>query len=203
LNRDARRRRTMIWLYLLVNVAVTLVWNVAFDKKSRGLVSERFHPGSPNREGTLGLLALGIPALGHYLVAILDISHFHWSDTVPFRAQLAGLFGYAASMVAYLWILGENPFFSSVVRIQRDRGQYVVSTGPYRFVRHPGYLLSCIIFLCNSLALGSWWSLLPAALWIPAVARRTAVEDSLLRAELEGYAAYAEKVRYRLLPGIW
>ena len=86
-----------------------------------------------------------------------------------------------------------NRFFSSAMRIQRDRGQHVITTGPYQYVRHPGYAAFILVALCSGLALGSWGSLLPSLLYIGLFIRRTAVEDRLLREELEGYPAYAER----------
>jgi protein-S-isoprenylcysteine O-methyltransferase Ste14 len=90
-----------------------------------------------------------------------------------------------------------------VVRIQTDRGQTVVSDGPYRYVRHPGYASSLLAMLAIPLALGSWWALIPAALVGALYVLRTALEDRTLQAELPGYRDYAEHVRYRLLPGVW
>lgn len=193
----------MIWIYLVFNLAATLLWFAIVERKNPGLAKERLRPGSPDREGRLGLLALVATSLAHYLIAGLDVGRFHWSDSVPFRAQVAGLIGYAAAFGVFIWAMSVNPFFSSVVRIQRDRGQRVITTGPYKYVRHPAYLVGIFLLLLDGLALGSRWSLVPAALWIPALLRRTIVEDKLLRAELEGYEAYAQRVRYRLVPGIW
>jgi protein-S-isoprenylcysteine O-methyltransferase Ste14 len=89
------------------------------------------------------------------------------------------------------------------VRIQRERGHHVVSAGPYAIVRHPGYVSAIIIFAGMALALASWWALVPAA-WASAILiLRTSWEDALLRAELDGYADYARRARFRLAPGIW
>jgi len=96
-----------------------------------------------------------------------------------------------------------NPFFSAVVRIQRDRGHRVIEAGPYRLVRHPGYLGGLLSQLAAPLVLESVWAWIPAALIVVLVGVRTAQEDRALRAELEGYVAYAARVPRRLLPGIW
>jgi protein-S-isoprenylcysteine O-methyltransferase Ste14 len=96
-----------------------------------------------------------------------------------------------------------NNFFSRVVRIQTDRGHYVVQDGPYRFVRHPGYLAGCFSLLSMPLALGSLWGLIPATLAVLLIIIRTYLEDATLQNELTGYHQYAKKVKYRLLPGIW
>ena len=99
--------------------------------------------------------------------------------------------------------MAENTFFSEVVRIQHDRGHRVVATGPYRYVRHPGYLGNIIAWPCTALAIGSWLALLPAAVVVVLYVIRTALEDRTLQAELAGYVEYAQQVRYRLVPGIW
>jgi protein-S-isoprenylcysteine O-methyltransferase Ste14 len=96
-----------------------------------------------------------------------------------------------------------NRFFSATVRIQTDRGHSVVSSGPYRFMRHPGYLGAILFQLATPLFLGSWWGILPAVLSLPVHVTRTGLEDRTLRRELVGYRAYSQTVRFRLLPGIW
>ena len=96
-----------------------------------------------------------------------------------------------------------NPFCSRWVRIQREREHRVVTAGHYRCVRHPGYLGSILLWACGGLALGSWPSMVPVAAIVLLVLIRTAREDGILRDELTGYTAYAEKVHYRLLPGLW
>jgi len=102
-----------------------------------------------------------------------------------------------------LWAMWTNRFFSSVVRIQTDRGHHVVQGGPYRLIRHPGYVGAILSVLSTAVVLGSLWSLIPAGLTTVLVSVRTALEDATLQRELPGYAEYASKVRYRLLPGVW
>jgi protein-S-isoprenylcysteine O-methyltransferase Ste14 len=97
-----------------------------------------------------------------------------------------------------------NRFFSSVARIQSDRGQYVITTGPYAFIRHPGYLAGFAIVLTSGIALGSWLSVVVLVLpCVPGLVVRAATEDRMLQAELPGYRDYAARVRWRVLPGIW
>ena len=96
-----------------------------------------------------------------------------------------------------------NEYFSPIVRIQRDRGHAVQSGGPYRYIRHPGYLSLLISYLILPVALGSWWAEIPAVLLVINLLVRTTLEDRTLQSELEGYQEYTSRVRFRLIPGIW
>ena len=108
-----------------------------------------------------------------------------------------------AGFAVTTWAQAVNPFFEPGVRLQRERGQRVVKSGPYAIVRHPGYFGALLIFAGLALALGSWWALVPAA-WASAIlVFRTRREDTLLRAALDGYADYARRIRFRLVPGLW
>jgi protein-S-isoprenylcysteine O-methyltransferase Ste14 len=107
--------------------------------------------------------------------------------------------GYAVAT----WTMSVNRFFSGVVRIQKDRGHTVVADGPYRYVRHPAYATGIISNLATAVALGSLWAIVPAFLNVCIAIVRTALEDATLQDELEGYRDYSQKVRYRLLPGVW
>lgn len=118
-------------------------------------------------------------------------------------ARLLSLAAILAGYVLGSWALLENRFFSSMVRIQRDRNHHVVSGGPYRWLRHPGYAGALLTYLATPVFLDSPWAFLPAALLSLVLVLRTALEDRTLRQELEGYEEYAARVRYRLLPGIW
>ncbi len=133
-----------------------------------------------------------------------DYGRFHWSDTVPARLQWTALIALAAGYALCLWATRVNRFFSSIVRIQNDRGQVVITTGPYAVIRHPGYLAGIIIMIASGLALNSWIAaamLMVCAL--PFLLHRVISEDRVLLAELPGYRDYAEQVRWWLLPGIW
>ena len=140
--------------------------------------------------------------LAGWVVAGLDIRR-HGSEIIPQGWQVLGLAGMGASLGLALWALTQNRFFSPVVRIQTERGHHLITSGPYQFIRHPGYLGGAGSALRGALALGSWWALLPAAGVVGILVRRTLLEDRFLRRELAGYQDYARKVRYRLLPGIW
>lgn len=189
----------MFWAHLGVWAAMVAVGPFLVDP---GLIRERIAPGPGARDWgrTISFAPLW---LAQYVVAGLDVGRFHWSDTVPFALQVAGLVVMAAALAVTLWAQVVNRFFSSVIRIQTDRGQYVVTSGPYRFVRHPGYAVAPLLFVGGSLGLGSWLAAATSLTLLVPLLRRTAEEDRILQAELPGYAAYAERVRYRLIPGVW
>jgi protein-S-isoprenylcysteine O-methyltransferase Ste14 len=166
----------------------------------RDLVRERIKPGPGNHDHVTRPLAL-VMILAHWIIAGLDVGRLHWS-VIPRDVQLAGLVGYAVAMAFLFWAVRTNPFYSSVVRVQTDRGQRTVANGPYRFVRHPGYAATLAGVFAGGLALGSWLAMPPLAVLGVFFLRRTFLEDRMLIAELPGYAEYASRVRYRLVVGV-
>jgi protein-S-isoprenylcysteine O-methyltransferase Ste14 len=166
------------------------------------LMEERWHPAAERRQ-LVPLVLIGVPLyLGHLVIAGLDVGRYYWSRSRP-GVQIAALALFAASWALVDWAMVTNRFFSSVVRIQAERGHHLVTTGPYRHVRHPGYVGGIVGFLAGPVVLGSWWALAPLASIVLFVRWRTAAEDRFLRAALPGYTSYVERVHYRLLPGIW
>jgi protein-S-isoprenylcysteine O-methyltransferase Ste14 len=135
-------------------------------------------------------------------VAALDAGRFHGS-AVPWWAVVAG---YAADLIAVAgttWAQAVNPFFEPGVRIQNERRHQVIDTGPYRLVRHPGYVSALFLIVGIPLSLGSLWGLVPAGLAAAATLVRTRLEDDFLQGQLAGYREYARRVRWRLVPGVW
>ncbi|MGA2895228.1 MAG: isoprenylcysteine carboxylmethyltransferase family protein [Xanthobacteraceae bacterium] len=187
------------WIYLAIYAAVIVASLVALDP---GLFRERMRPGG--KRPPLGLQLFTLVLFLHWIVAGLDRGRFHWSDSVPEWLRAAGFILLGAGYALCFWAMIENRFFSSVVRIQSDRGQYVVTSGPYAVIRHPGYTAGILIILASGVALGSW---LAAALLVstglPFLSYRAITEDRILQAELPGYAEYASQVPWRLCPGIW
>jgi protein-S-isoprenylcysteine O-methyltransferase Ste14 len=189
------------WAYLGSWLLVSVVGGLGADP---GLVQERLRPGPGARESLLlAALVAGVLTTGHFVVAGLDVGRFHWSDSVPAGLEWAGLVIFAASLTIAQWASSENRFFSSVVRIQAERGHRVISSGPYAYVRHPGYAGAIGLALSSAVALGSWLSMLPSLLGVALLVRRISKEERVLREELPGYASYQERVRYRLVPGVW
>ena len=135
-------------------------------------------------------------------VAGLDVGRYRWSSLGVYYALL-GLVLMVASSILLNWAMIENPHFEPTVRIQEDRGHRVVSSGPYGFVRHPGYLSGILWMSAIPLIVGSLYAFVPVALYGALMVLRTHLEDRTLHEELAGYPEYAERVRYRLLPGIW
>lgn len=189
----------VLWAYWALTALGILARNLVIDPD---LIRERLHPG-PGAKDREDLWAIGVAFLAHLVLATLDIGRFHWSDTVPPTLQALGFVAYAVGLALSVWAMGVNRFFSSVIRIQQERGQIVITSGPYRFIRHPGYAGGLLFALGSPLALGSWVSLLPVVVMVAALLRRTVLEDRVLLQDLPGYPEYAEQVPYRLIPGIW
>lgn len=187
------------WVYVATFAAVFVASFLLLDPD---LARERMRPGG--KRPPIGLQIFTGVLFTHWIIAGLDHGRFHWSDTVPPWLQWLGLSGVAASFVLCLWAMRANRFFSSVIRIQSDRGQVVISNGPYRFVRHPGYVAGIVLVTTSGLALDSWLATaLLVVCSLPFLLYRIITEDRVLQAELPGYRDYAARVRWRLLPGIW
>jgi protein-S-isoprenylcysteine O-methyltransferase Ste14 len=189
----------VFWAYLAI---LAVVFVVAFAMLDRGLLQERMRPGG--RPTPLGLRLLNVVLLAHWVAAGLDRGRLHWTDNVPLWLQVLGLLLIAAGYALVFWAMLENRFFSSVVRIQSDRGQHVVTSGPYAFVRHPGYSAGILIVLASGIALGSWLAAaFLVAVVLPFLLYRVIHEDRMLQSRLDGYADYARHVRWKLAPGFW
>ncbi|HVN37120.1 MAG TPA: methyltransferase [Myxococcota bacterium] len=191
----------MAWAYLTGFAATSVV---ALATASPGLVAERSRLlGGGERDDvvlSLAFFLLLYPAI--WVACGLD-RRFGASPALPLALELAALALFLAGYAFALWAMRVNAFFSTMVRIQRERGHHVVDRGPYRFVRHPGYAGALLAHLALPLALGSLWGLVPAALGCVGVALRIVGEERTLRGGLAGYTEYAARVRWRLLPGAW
>jgi protein-S-isoprenylcysteine O-methyltransferase Ste14 len=194
---------TMGWAYMAALTGVSLL-GVASLRGDAGLIEERtqLKPNTKSWDKPIAiLLSLFIP-LGLLIVAGLDM-RYGWSDAIPVWLQITSLIVGTVGFLLSYWAMATNRFYARFVRIQKERNHSVVSSGPYRVVRHPGYVGSSIFTIGTALALNSTWALLLAVVLIGLLVFRTALEDRTLHNELEGYKEYAARVRYRLLPGIW
>jgi len=187
------------WVYGGIWLATAIYLSLAVDPT---LFKERLKPGGPTIDRG-ALRAIRVLALAQVAIAICDIGRFHWSDTVPASIRGPAMFVFAASMALTARAMASNRFFSVAVRVQADRGHQVVSEGPYRLIRHPGYLAMSVAAPASALALGSWWALVPALVYSALIVRRARAEDRYLRDHLDGYVDYADRVRFRLIPGVW
>jgi len=170
----------------------------------KDLIKERLKPGKGMKHWDKIYYVVSTPLFFFMLVlSVLDATRFSWEPRIPFIAMLSGIILYIIGQVIGLWAKSANKFFSSVVRIQKERKQEVCTTGPYRFVRHPGYLGGLIFAIGTPLMLGSFWGLLPAIVNILLMCGRTYLEDTTLKNELPGYREYSKKVPSKLIPFIW
>jgi protein-S-isoprenylcysteine O-methyltransferase Ste14 len=194
----------LAWVFVAVWLVTKYFYVLVLAKRNPHLLLERSH-GHENRQRwdkpiqTLNVFFSTITLI----VAALDAGKYNWGREFPVGLVIASYVVYLSLNLLALWATLSNPFHSDESRIQSDRGQYVVSAGPYRFIRHPTYLAGVLMWVAAPFMLGSWWALLPGVFAALMVVLRASLEDRMLREELTGYREYAQKVRYRLVPGIW
>ena len=191
------------WLYILLNLGVIVATLFALRNNPQ-LIQERLNPKKGMKDWDKLYFALSTPLyLGGVVLAGVDVGRFEWSPPLPLWVYALSIAAFIVGQAIFLWAKKTNAFFSSVVRIQTERGQTVCREGPYRYVRHPGYVGSLIWALAAPLILGSVWALIPALLSDVLLIWRTAKEDETLQRELPGYTGYARDVKYRLVPRVW
>lgn len=196
------------WVMGWAMVGIYAIWSgtnaLLLIPRNPELLAER---AKRHREGMktwdkLLLSIVGLATLVKYILAGLDV-RYGWTVQLPTTIQVVALVVSALGYALGTWAMVTNAYFSMIVRIQEDRGHAVVSDGPYRYVRHPGYTGTTAFELATPIMLGSLWALFPGVLIAVLTVVRTALEDRTLKEELDGYRDYAQQVRYRLLPGIW
>jgi len=193
------------WAYGILGFLSFVISRVLAARKNPDLIAERAK--FMQHEDAQSWDKLIIPVIGLMGVVIAVIAGldrlYHWTVNFSLWVNLSGLFlliiGYAFSSSALI----VNRFFSGMVRLQTDRGQQVISTGPYRIVRHPGYAGGILAYLATPILLNSIWILIPIFLTIALFVVRTFLEDRFLQENLAGYQEYAERIKFRLIPGIW
>ena len=193
------------WVFLLAVAACSSAMSTWLLRHDPALLAERMAPlHQQGQKRWDKVLITGAALLWAAWLAFmpLDAVRFGWSHMPVWLQGLGALFLLFMAWLVYL-TFRENTFAAPVVKIQRERGHKVVSTGPYRYVRHPMYAGAIFFFLGTPLVLGSWCGLALAPLMVAVLAVRAVLEERMLAAELAGYADYAARVRYRLIPLIW
>ena len=193
------------WVYLSIFFIFTITISIVLLKSNPGLLQERMtglaRPDEKAWDRALMVL-IAVVFFAWLVFMPLDAVRFHWSQ-MPLWIQIAGAAILLCSLGFFFGVYRENPYLSPAVRVQQDRGQTVISTGPYGYVRHPLYSAFCLFVPGTSLLLGSWYGLLFGLILIVLVARRAVLEERTLLNELKGYDTYMAKVKYRLIPYIW
>ena len=187
-----------LWTYAVTWMALLIYALLGIDED---LARERFRPPTRGAD-RLWLVAVQFVAVGHLVLGALDLGRWHLA-VVPAPLRAGAILGMTAAGILIFYAMQSNRFFSSVVRIQDDRGHRVIDSGPYARVRHPGYAGMIPVMALSGLALGSWLAFGLGLLYGALILRRVGFEDRFLQANLTGYREYVRRVRYRLVPGIW
>ena len=191
------------WLFLFVIVGSLIVGISYLRRVNPDAIVARIKHRKATRHWDRIVLAILRPiVLAILIVAALDDGRFHWSHE-PWWVCVLGYALVIAGVLGLIWAQSVSKFFEPTVRIQTDRGHTVIDTGPYAIVRHPGYVAASLLNLGMPLSLGSFWALIPAVLLCLLLVVRTVLEDKTLRNELPGYEEYTQRVKYRLIPGVW
>lgn len=192
------------WAYLIASAVLGPLCGWWLARIDPGLLAERLRPVIQRDQPTADKVFTSALMLTVviWLVAI-GLDRRHLASDMPLALQVLGFALYLLSMILILWVFRENSFAAPVVKLQAERAQHVVSTGPYAYVRHPMYACVVPFFVGVSLLLGSWWGVAFTPLFIVLFAVRIRIEERTLMQGLPGYADYAARVHYRLLPGVW
>lgn len=195
------------WVMAWALVVLYGIWVTAnallLTPRSPTMLAERVtHRFSDKTWDNIILVVYGILTVAKLIVAGLDY-HYGWTRPLSMTLQISALAVAGIGYALMTWAMTANPFYAIGSRIQADRGHTVATEGPYYYMRHPGYVGSIIFELATPIMLGSLWALIPGGLAALLIILRTAIEDHLLFTELEGYDAYAQGTRFRLLPGVW
>jgi protein-S-isoprenylcysteine O-methyltransferase Ste14 len=193
------------WVYIALLCGITLLVVPMLARNDPELLEERTSSPIQRNPPLWDKVFLSVFLLlfaAWFILMPLDVVRFGWSD-VPIWLQVLGALGIMLSFYGWYLTYRENAYLYPVVKLQEERGQRVVTTGPYRCVRHPMYACSLLLFPSTALLLGSWLGLLFSLVLIAMIILRTALEDRSLRSGLTGYAQYAETMKYRLIPRVW
>jgi protein-S-isoprenylcysteine O-methyltransferase Ste14 len=190
------------WIYIIIMIIFSTTLLTYLTKKDPDLLKARAKVKAEKVwDKIIGIVS--IPCfLALYIIPGFDAVKFKWSS-LPIFINIIGFIGMVLAAILFILVLKENAYLSRVVEIQKERGHKVITTGPYRIVRHPMYISVIILYFCHCLALGSLYALIPYIGVIIIIIVRTHFEDKMLHEELEGYKEYAQKTKYKLIPGIW
>jgi len=193
----------MGWAFVILTALWVGATALVVIPRNPELLVERlgFRKGAKTWDAVI-MSIIGLALVACYIVAGLDVRN-EWTTGISPLLQVAALIIIVLGYALIVWATAANPFFSLIVRIQKERGHTVAAGGPYRFVRHPAYVGGVAVYLATPVMLGSLWALIPGGLSAVLMIVRTALEDEMLLNKLDGYKAYAMQVRYRLLPGVW
>ncbi|MFL5804657.1 MAG: methyltransferase family protein [Roseiflexaceae bacterium] len=193
------------WAFLVLFFGFTVALSRWLLRHNPGLLTERMTGiGKPDQKtwDKVFFAAANVVFLAWLVVMPLDAVRFHWSR-MPGWLPVIGALLLLWSFLLFFLTFRENAYLSPAVRLQTERGQTVVSTGPYQYVRHPMYATAIIFIVGTTLLLGSWYGLILGLILVVGVALRAVQEERTLRAELPGYDAYMAQVKYRLIPYVW
>ncbi len=193
------------WVYLAVFTALGLGISLWLAQADPALLEERLKPTWQKGQKAwdkVFMLGVMVVYVGWTVLMALDARRFRWSH-VPIAVQAVGAALIVASFLGVGWVFAVNSFAAPVIKLQADRGQRVIDTGPYAHVRHPMYAFGLLQFVGGPLMLGSWWGLALAPFAAAGLAYRILGEEAMLRTELAGYDDYARRVRWRYAPGLW
>jgi protein-S-isoprenylcysteine O-methyltransferase Ste14 len=191
------------WAYLGQYLAFLAFNAVILFGKHKELVEERAQigEGAKSWDKVIAMIS-GAGGIAILILAGLD-ERFGWAGSIPLWVQIKAFILLGISYPLFTWAMVSNRFFSTIVRIQKERGHTIQTGGPYRYVRHPGYASLLVSYITLPFALGSLWACIPMALLVVNLFVRTVLEDHTLQEELEGYSEYTCRVRHRLIPGVW
>jgi protein-S-isoprenylcysteine O-methyltransferase Ste14 len=193
------------WVFLALCVGGGLAIGAWLKRTNPELLAERTKSPLDYQERPRDrLISIGIMSgMSAWLVLMgLDVHRFRWSET-PYWLQVAGAVLIVGAFAGWANVMRENSFAAAEVRVQEERGQTVISTGPYAIVRHPMYAYAILLIVGTAFLLGSLWGLLGLLVLMPLLGLRAMGEEAVLKNGLPGYREYTKQVRHRLVPGIW